>query len=310
MFRNTANVQRPREPVLHPNDLLMHKGPGLFPAGFQHRLTARGVPAIPGGIFGDGFRQGGRDESVVKLGPLRTVVRGRAVGRRPILVPGWMVRAVVVDEIRRVGRKQDRPFTIHQAAHVGRAGAVTAQQAVIAEDPEISGPRGRIARRFGDGHRRHRTPGTTLFTVPLRHVGQDIVQFAIGETDMGNVIVVGEQVLQFCRKPRLVPLSPIGGLVGKQPERPDLGFRQLVRQDHRHSCKAQQPCRLEPEMPIDNQPVAAGDNRNAEAEFHNGLRHPVDHVILLARISVVFDQPADRPVFKLQRGIEHLISGP
>ena len=114
-------VMRPGQnpAVLHPDDLLMDEGARLFPAGLQHRLAARGVPAIPGGVLGDGLRHGGRDEAVVELGPLRTVVPGRAVGRRPVLVAGRMVRAVVVHQIRRVGREQDRPLAVHQAAHIG-----------------------------------------------------------------------------------------------------------------------------------------------------------------------------------------------
>ena len=65
--------------VLHPDDLLMDEGPGLFPAGLQHRLAARGVPAIPGGVLGDRLGHGGSDEAVVELGALRAVVPGDAV---------------------------------------------------------------------------------------------------------------------------------------------------------------------------------------------------------------------------------------
>ena len=60
--------------VLHPDNLLVDEGPGLFPAGFQHRLAARGVPAIPGGIFCDGFSHGGRNEAAVEFRALRAVV--------------------------------------------------------------------------------------------------------------------------------------------------------------------------------------------------------------------------------------------
>ena len=66
--------------VLHPDDLLVDEGAGLFPAGLQHRLAARGVPAVPGGVLGDRLGDGGGDEAVVELGALRAVVPGRAVG--------------------------------------------------------------------------------------------------------------------------------------------------------------------------------------------------------------------------------------
>ena len=78
------------------------------------------------------------DEAVVELRALRTVVPGRAVGRRPILVPRRMVRAVVINEIRRVGGEQDRALAMHQAAHIVVAGAVAAEQPVVTEDPEIA----------------------------------------------------------------------------------------------------------------------------------------------------------------------------
>jgi len=70
---------------------------------------------------------------------------------------------------------------------------------VIAEDPEIARPRRRIAQRFGDGHRRHGAPGATFFTVPLRHEGQQLVEFAVGKTDQRQVEVLGQEVIQFGR---------------------------------------------------------------------------------------------------------------
>ncbi|WP_229583341.1 hypothetical protein [Paracoccus sp. S-4012] len=45
----------------------MDEGPGLFPTGFQHRLAARGVPAIPSRILGDRLGDGGTDEAVVEF---------------------------------------------------------------------------------------------------------------------------------------------------------------------------------------------------------------------------------------------------
>ena len=67
-------------PVLHPDDLLMDEGARLLPAGFQHRLAARGVPAVPGGVLGDRLGDGCSDEAVVEFGALRTVVPGDTVG--------------------------------------------------------------------------------------------------------------------------------------------------------------------------------------------------------------------------------------
>jgi hypothetical protein len=90
--------------VLYPDDLLVHEGLGLFPAGLKHRLAARRVPAVPGGIFGNGLSHSGRDEPVVKLGPLRAVIPCRALGCRPILVPGQRNAAGGVNRVVTVNR--------------------------------------------------------------------------------------------------------------------------------------------------------------------------------------------------------------
>ena len=70
--------------VFHPDDLLVHESARLLPASLQHRLAARGVPAVPGSIFGDGLGDRRSYEAVVKLRALRTVVPGCAIGRGPI----------------------------------------------------------------------------------------------------------------------------------------------------------------------------------------------------------------------------------
>jgi len=124
-----------------------------------------------------------------------------------------VVGAVVVHQIGRIGREQDRPLAIHQAAHVGRAGAVAAQEAMVAEDPEIARARCRIARRLGNGHRRHGAPGATFFTVIFRDVGQQLVQLAIGEPDERQVEILGQQIVQLRRQQRLVPGAEFGQLV-------------------------------------------------------------------------------------------------
>ena len=67
--------------VLHPDDLLVHEGAGLLPAGLEHRLAARGVPAVPGGVLGDRLGDGGGDEAVVELGALASC-RPRSRRRR------------------------------------------------------------------------------------------------------------------------------------------------------------------------------------------------------------------------------------
>ncbi len=253
--------------VLHPDDLLVDEGADLFPAGLKHRLAARGVPAIPGGVLGDGFRHGCRDEAVVKLGPLRTVVPGCAIGCGPVLVAGRMVRAVVVDKVRRVGGEQDRPLAVHQATHIGSAGAVATEQPVIAKDPEIVCPRRRVARRFGDGHRRHGAPGATFFTVVFRDVGQQLVQLAVGEADQRQVEILGQQVVQFGRQQRLVPSAEFGELVVRDAVRPSLRLGQMPEHDHRRLGEPELRRREHPAVARDQFAVLADEAGHGPTEL-------------------------------------------
>jgi hypothetical protein len=61
-----------------------------------------------------------------------------------------MVGAVVVDQVRRIGGKQDCPRAVHHPDDVLGLGRVAAQQAVLAEQPQIAGARDRVHRRLGN----------------------------------------------------------------------------------------------------------------------------------------------------------------
>ena len=89
---------------------------------------------------------------------------------------------------------------------IGHHRAVTAQQPVIAKDPQIALTRRRIAWRFRD-HDRRDAGTTAILAVPLRHECQQLVQLAIGEADQRQVEIFGQQVVQFGRQQRLVPGS-------------------------------------------------------------------------------------------------------
>jgi hypothetical protein len=48
---------------------------------------------------------------------------------------------------------------------------------------------------------------------------------------------------------------------------------------------------LEPAITIDNRAVAPRHNRNPESEFPDRCAHPLDNVVVAARIARVFDRP-------------------
>ncbi len=253
--------------VLHPDDLLMHEGARLFPAGLEHRLAARGVPAVPGGVLGDRLGHGRSDEAVVELGALRAVVPGDAVARGPILVAGRMVRAVVVDEVRRIGREQRRPLAVHQPAHVGRAGAVAAEQPVVAEDPEIARPRRRVARRLRHHDRRDARPLRRLAAADVE--GEQLVELGVGEAGERQVEVVGRQRLQLGGEQRLVPCSELGQLVVADAVRLPLFLGQMVEHDHRRLGQAELGGGEDAAVAGDHLAVASDQHRIGPAE----LRH-------------------------------------
>ncbi|WP_352966166.1 hypothetical protein, partial [Mesorhizobium sp. M1312] len=57
---------------------------------------------------------------------------------------------VIADAIGRIGHKQVRLHTIQRPLHVGRVGAVAANQPVPAEEPDIAGEGGWLLRRVRD----------------------------------------------------------------------------------------------------------------------------------------------------------------
>ncbi|KNX39877.1 hypothetical protein ROTO_35770 [Roseovarius tolerans] len=299
-------VMRPGEnpAVLHPDDLLVDEGAGFLPAGLQHRLPARGVPAVPGGVLGDRLGDGGRYEPVVEFGPLAAVVPSDAVGLAPVLVPRRVVRSVVVDEIRRVGRKQHRALAVHQTADIFVVRAVPAEQPMIAEDPQVACPRGRIARWLGDGQRRHGAPGATFFSAAhVRIEGQQLVEFAVGKADQRQVVVVGQQLVQFRRQQRLVPCSEFGQFIVGQTIGPALRLGQVPEHDHRRLGQPKLRRGQHPPVAGDQLAVLAHEARHGPAELgHAGseLRDLVGPVLL--RVLRVRLQARKRPVLDPLRG--------
>ncbi len=149
---------------------------------------------------------------------------------------------------------------------------------MVAKDPQITGARRRVARRFGDGHRRHRATGASFLPVPLRHEGQQLVEFAIGKPDQRQVEILGQQFVQFRRQQRLVPGAEFGQLVVGDPIRPALPLGQVPEHDHRRFRQPQLCCREHPAMPRDQLTVLADEAGHGPAELrHAGgdLRHLV-----------------------------------
>ena len=145
---------------LHPDDRLMRVQPHRPPGALDLGAAPFGVPLVDGDA-GGGHRERGRQERRVevrdrRLARIAIPARKRRAGGGP--APG-VIRAVVVDEVRRVGGDERGTFRAHELAHQRRIGRVSAEQTVGAEDPAVAGPRAR--------RRRHRQVVRVRRTVPL-----------------------------------------------------------------------------------------------------------------------------------------------
>ena len=151
-------VPRAREhaAVLGPDDLRVDECPVLGPHRFEHRLAARGVPAIPRGIRRDRLGDCRADEAVIQRRVLDRVVPRHAIGVAPVLVGlalAGVIRAVVTDKIRRIRAEEDGALAVHQTLDLRLVGRVTAQEAVLqarvaAQRDQVAGlgDRGALAR--------------------------------------------------------------------------------------------------------------------------------------------------------------------
>src|SRR5688572_31357068 len=103
------------------------------------------MPAVPGGVFGYGLFNsrgykpfiepglvGGRIPIVICIGVV--LVFGLLDFRRIAPFTG-MISAVVVDQIRRIGREQDGFLSHHQPCHVVMVGTIAAKKFLLAEAP-------------------------------------------------------------------------------------------------------------------------------------------------------------------------------
>ena len=105
-------------PVFCPDNLLVNERVVPLPDGLEERLFPTGVPAIPGRVGCDRELDCHTDERIVQsFAECRTVDVRILVGPVLVLAPlylsrvvplVWMIGAVVVDQIRRVGREQAR----------------------------------------------------------------------------------------------------------------------------------------------------------------------------------------------------------
>jgi hypothetical protein len=173
---------------------------------------------------------------------------------------------------------------------VGQCRGVAAQQAMVAQDPEVARLADRVLWRL-------RNLVLSLIARRLA-VGQrqQALQLRGVEANQVEVEALVAQPSQLFRQQRIIPARLQRELVVGDQIRPLLGLAQLVEPNHRHLG--------EPELARGEQPAVTGEDaallvnqhRVRPPEFHHARRDLIDlRLAVRARIALVRAQPVDWP---------------
>ena len=184
-------------------------------------------------------------------------------------------------------------MVVHDADDVIRLGAVAAQQAVIAEQPEIARPRHRVHRRLGNDV----FAGETVALVERR---QQPIEFLLVETGEVEIEAGGVQRVQFGCQELLIPGTGENQLVVSDAVRPHLLGTEMRQPNDRDFGESQVAGRQQPSMAGDHLAVLGDQQRHRPAvagDRRRDLRHLV--VRVQPRIALVRLQARDRPLLDL-----------
>ena len=175
--------------------------------------------------------------------------------------------------------------------------AVPADQPVLSDQPDVSGPRYRLRRRLGDLFFRRGRSLCRRFGV-----GQELGQFLLGEAQQIEPPIGGLKFPEFRRQRIFVPPGVLTDPVVREDVRTLLRLAEVIEHDHRHV--------LQPQLPRGQQPAVAGDDpgvgvhqdRIVEPELHDARRN-LGNLLVGMRpcIPGVWHQPLDGPQFDLPR---------
>lgn len=272
---------------------------GLFPARLQRRLPTRGMPAIPGDVLGNGAVDRNLHEGLVELRDLRGLVPMRLldVFFGPVLVGDLLflgrctllrrvVRAIVIDEIRRIRRKMRRARAVHQPGHVLRARGVAAQQPVLAKEPQVAAPRYRPLGRLRD---------CALIGEARRRFGRQQARNEVWlETNQPDVEIRCRQIGEFHLQDVIIPPGVLGELVIGEDLSAELLGRPIRANDKRRDLLQASRLCLDTPVARDDHPIRGRQHRIGEAELSDGLRQLRDLLGRMhARIALVWLQVGD-----------------
>ncbi|MFQ6047993.1 MAG: hypothetical protein ACE5K7_01355 [Phycisphaerae bacterium] len=149
-------------------------------------------------------------------------------------------------------------LAIQQAIDVRVATTVAAEQAMLAEEPQVARLRDRLVR-----------VGHALLDLALEQLGQ----LGLVETEQLQVEAAVPQLAQFDRQQVVVPLGQVGELVVGDPVGPDLLGREVLGHVHRHLIEPELLGYLPARMAADDHAIGQ-TSRTARPVQHQEHRKP------------------------------------
>ena len=162
---------------------------------------------------------------------------------------------------------------------------------MLAEAPEIAGPRHRLRRWLW---------GVVLAVLRagwfFRRAFEERIELGVGEAGEREVEVLGQQRLQLLREQRVVPGPLLCQLVIRDAVGAALSFRQMPQHDHRRFRQPELLGCQDPAVACDHLAVLGDQHRDRPAELGDGGGDP-RHLVLAVLLGVVGVglQPAERP---------------
>ena len=194
-----------------------------------------------------------------------------------------------LDVVGRVGVHQVDGGAVQQAIHVLGLAAVAAEQAVVAEEPQVARLRDRLVGRLGH------VVGVGQALVRLRP--EQPQQLVGGEAGQVQVEVHLLELGQLERQLVVVPARHRGRLVVGDAVRLGLRRRQADGHVDRDFFQAQLQRRLVARVADDDDALLIDDDRLAEAELLDRRRHGVHGGVVDARVVLVGPDRFDRTHF-------------
>ena len=196
--------------------------------------------------------------------------------RHVVVLDLLAVRALIIHVIGRVSEQQIGQLAVHQPLHVLRAGAVTAHDPVVAQQPDVAA--------LGDGLLRGLCGEVVLFDL-LVDLDLEV------QAEVGHVVFDAGQLLH---QKLQVPLGNFAGGVVCDAQGLDLFRVELCRNDDRHFLQLEPPGGLVPGVSGDDHAVPVHDDGGLESELFDAVGHGFCGLVVAPGVIVIgadFVQP-------------------